>query len=81
MLGSIQEEVRSDRRSKRIIEAAQNCLQKSPYKLLQAVLCDYDEGILFLRGKLPNFYHKQLAQEAVRRVHGVAWIKNEIEVR
>ena len=40
-------------------------------------LCD---GNLMLRGRLTSFYHKQLAQEAVRHVDGVQQILNEIDV-
>jgi osmotically-inducible protein OsmY len=37
-------------------------------------------GGLVLRGRLPNFHHKQLAQETVRRLAGVRQIINETEV-
>ena len=41
-------------------------------------MCDL--GVLLLKGHLPNFYHKQLAQEAVAWVKGVSQVVNEIEV-
>lgn len=63
-----------------IAEAASECLQNSPYYDIRRVLCEYDHGILFLRGRLPSFYHKQLAQEAVVRVRGVSQVINDIEV-
>jgi osmotically-inducible protein OsmY len=39
-----------------------------------------ESGGLVLRGRLPNFHHKQLAQETVRRLAGVRQIINKIEV-
>jgi hypothetical protein len=35
---------------------------------------------LFLSGRLPSFYLKQLVQEAVRYLPGVGQIRNEIDV-
>ena len=61
-------------------DAATECLLKSPYYAVRSVLCEYDHGILFLRGRLPSFHQKQVAQEAVARVKGVTQVVNEIEV-
>ena len=63
-----------------IEEAATECLLKSPYHDVRRVLCEYDHGILFLRGRLPSFHQKQVAQEAVARVKGVTQVVNGIEV-
>ncbi len=63
-----------------IAEAAHERLRSSPYRALRAVLCECDQGILLLRGHLPSFYYKQLAQEAVARVQGVSQVINEIKV-
>lgn len=35
---------------------------------------------LFLAGRLPTFYLKQLVQEAVRNLPGVQHVRNEIDV-
>jgi hypothetical protein len=35
---------------------------------------------LFLSGRLPSFYLKQLVQEAVRHLPGVQHVRNEIDV-
>lgn len=35
---------------------------------------------LFLSGRLPTFYLKQLVQEAVRHLPGVQHVRNEIDV-
>ena len=67
-------------RSHEIGEAAMGCLRDSPYKVFWGVSCECDHGVLFLRGQLSSFHHKQVAQEAVARVSGVAQVVNEIEV-
>jgi len=53
---------------------------RSRYRPLHGIGCDFHEGILFLRVRVPRYYHKQLAQEAVRNVVGVDEIVNVIEV-
>ena len=63
-----------------IAKAANECLRNSPYRALRAISCECDQSVLLLRGRLPSFYHKQLAQEAVARVGGVSQVINEIEV-
>ncbi len=63
-----------------IAEAAKERLQNSPYLPLRKVLCECEWGVLSLRGHLPSFYQKQLAQQAVSDVKGVSQILNEIEV-
>ncbi len=63
-----------------VTEAAKDCLHKTPYHALRALSCEYDQGVLFLRGQLPTFYQKQLAQEAVLGLAGVAQVVNETEV-
>ncbi len=61
-------------------ELAQDCLRRSPYPAVRRVSCEYCEGVLVLRGRLPSYYHKQVAQEAVARLEGVTGIVNEVEV-
>jgi hypothetical protein len=58
------------------------CLAKTRLldKQLPHVSCDYREGTLYLRGRLPSFYEKQMAQETVRNLDGVEIVINEIEV-
>ncbi len=63
-----------------VAEAAKERLRNSPYLPLRKVLCECEWGVLLLRGRLPSFYHKQLAQQAVAGVKGVSRIINEIEV-
>lgn len=64
----------------KVAEAANECLRNSPYRALRGISCECEQGVVFLRGRLPSFYHKQLAQEAVGRVPGVSQVINEIHV-
>lgn len=60
--------------------AAGDRLRSSPYLPVRRIVCDYQEGVLFLRGRSPSFFYKQLAQETVGKVSGVIQVVNEIEV-
>ena len=46
----------------------------------KSVSFEVNKGQLRLSGVLGSFYHKQLAQEAVRRLDGVQRVTNEIDV-
>jgi osmotically-inducible protein OsmY len=63
-----------------IIETAKGRLRNSPHLSMQRIWCEYDRGDLFLRGQVPSFYYKQLAQEAVAGLDGVSQVVNDIEV-
>ena len=83
-LQSLMRQARLDRScsllSRKIVETATRQLLESPYANVRRISCDYDQGLLFLRGRMPCFYHKQLAQETVREIEGVDRVVNEIEV-
>jgi osmotically-inducible protein OsmY len=55
-------------------------LAACPYHALRAVYCEFRQGILTLRGRLPSFFHKQMAQEVLSGLSGVSQIVNQIEV-
>ena len=55
-------------------------LQASAYLSVRRLTCTYDEGLLVLRGSVPSFFHKQLAQQAVFGIKGVKQVLNEIDV-
>jgi hypothetical protein len=61
-------------------ELAERCLRRLPYRTLRWVTCDVKEGVLILRGRVPTYYLKQLAQTSVARVPGLKAITNNIEV-
>jgi len=66
--------------SPNIGEAARHELRSHSHLRTQRVWCEVDGGTLYLRGQVPRFFYKQLAQEAVAGIDGVTQIVNEIEV-
>jgi osmotically-inducible protein OsmY len=63
-----------------IEEIADIRLRRNGYPTLKKVSCDFSEGTLTLRGHVPTYYLKQLAQAAVAAIEGVERIHNQIEV-
>lgn len=55
-------------------------LSASPYRELRNIRCDYHDGVLTLRGRLPLFFHKQLAQQACAGFGNEVRIEDQIEV-
>jgi hypothetical protein len=66
--------------AQRVVEGAERCLRSNSYLALKNISCEYNEGVLTLRGCLPSYYLKQIAQTAVSRLDGIKRINNEIEV-
>ena len=60
--------------------AAKERLRQSSYSSLQDISCEYDDGVLILCGQVPTFFQKQLAQESVRHLEGIAQVVNQIRV-
>jgi hypothetical protein len=60
--------------------AARKRLAKTGYRSLGSVRCNYRDGTITLDGSVPSYYHKQIAQEAMRDVDNVEAIVNQIEV-
>ena len=61
-------------------ELAERCLHSNPYLALKNISCELLDGVLVLRGCLPTYYLKQIAQEAVAPLEGVERIDNQIQV-
>jgi osmotically-inducible protein OsmY len=61
-------------------ELAESRLRRSAYLALRPLSCEFRAGVLTLRGRLPSYYLKQVAQAAVATVEGVERIDNQIEV-
>lgn len=52
----------------------------SPYLQQRQLKVQAKEGRVVLRGNLPSYFQKQIAQETIKRVEGVESIENEITV-
>ncbi len=63
-----------------IREEAVMLLQESPYRELWDVACEFREGVLTLRGRVPSFFLKQIAQSIVFVMERVEEINNRLEV-
>ena len=63
-----------------VAQQAQRRLSSSDYYSMRSVRCEYHEGVLTLRGRLPSFYLKQIAQTLVVSVHGVETVSNRVDV-
>ena len=60
---------------------AERALRSGPYPALKRLSCDCQGGVLVLRGCLPSYYLKQIAQEVVaHQVPGVGRLDNQIQV-
>jgi osmotically-inducible protein OsmY len=56
-------------------------LLKSPYLPIRAVSCRLDDGVLTLKGKVPSYYFKQVAQRiAMDAIGGLAAVDNQLQV-
>jgi hypothetical protein len=64
-----------------LARAARKRLKSTSYASIRGLTCECDDrGVLYLRGRLSSYYHKQLAQEAVADLPGVVEIVNQAEV-
>ena len=48
-----------------IVFKAKERLKMAPSQAVRNVSCEFEDGVLFLRGQVSSFFEKQLAQEAV----------------
>ncbi len=63
-----------------LLERVQAALQHSPYLPLRNLKCYIHERVVILRGKVPTYYCKQLAQTLTAEIPGVDEVNNQIEV-
>ena len=63
-----------------LADAVRNALHQTAHGWLQRVAVTVEAGSIVLRGKLPSFYLKQVAQTIVLTVPGVATLRNELHV-
>jgi hypothetical protein len=59
---------------------ARSRLRKSGYHELHLIACDFHESVLTLRGRVPTFCLKQVAQTLFGELEGVGEINNRLEV-
>jgi|GEM_PF-810054 len=64
----------------RLQREASESLRTSGYAMLTSISCRVVDGILTLRGSVPTFYLKQIAQHYASRTTGVKEIQNQVSV-
>jgi osmotically-inducible protein OsmY len=74
-LDAVRQQSRNDLRG--VVESA---LARSLYFSGKNLRFEVHEDGVVLRGTVRSYYHKQLAQESLKSISGVARIHNEIEV-
>ena len=55
-------------------------MHQSPYFELHRVTCEFDRGVLTLRGRVPSYYLKQMAQALLDKLEGVSSLDNQLDV-
>ena len=60
--------------------ASEACLRRSPLLLECQIHCEFVNGILTLRGFVPNYSSKHVAQSLAKRIDGVQRVSNRLEV-
>lgn len=61
--------------------SARTAIQRAPYPQVQRVCCDYEDGVVRLRGTVASYYLKQVAQHVVTRaVPASVGVDNQLEV-
>lgn len=63
-----------------LLAAAEAALRQARSGELRSVSCDFHQGVLTLRGRVPSYYLKQLAQEVIRAVAPGEQVQNHLHV-
>jgi len=63
-----------------VVELAYQRLRRLPYTCLGDVVCMHHRGALVLSGRLPSYYMRQIALNAVTGLAGVERVVDEIKV-
>ena len=64
----------------RVAEKIDQALRATGYRSLRNLAFLVAEGLVILRGRLPSYYMKQVAQATVRAVPGVGDVHDELEI-
>jgi osmotically-inducible protein OsmY len=64
-----------------LLEQVYGALRRSPYVSGHDFRVEATEGVVRLEGAVRSFFHKQMAQELIRRVDGVERVENLLQVK
>jgi osmotically-inducible protein OsmY len=79
-LGQMTDRTHDPARKHPTARAAELLFAQCPYGSLRDLSCEYHEGLLILKGQVPSYYLKSIAQTVARGVAGVRQIENRLEV-
>lgn len=63
-----------------LADAALAALHRTGHGWLRRIVVEIDGGAIVLRGQVPSYYLKQLAQVTVLAVPGVEVVRNDLQV-
>jgi osmotically-inducible protein OsmY len=63
-----------------LIDRAQAALDRNPHLARKRLKLEARQGRLTLHGTVGSYYQKQMAQETLRKLDGVAAVENLLEV-
>jgi len=63
-----------------MLETIEQQLAATGYTALRRIKCQVDDGVVELRGSVPSYYLKQVAQTAVLRLSDIRQVHNRLEV-
>lgn len=65
----------------RLAERVRQALSESGYSMLEAVVVTVHEGAIVLRGTVPSYFMKQIAQEVAKATVRVNVLSNRLTVK
>ncbi len=66
--------------AKMLFNRVDSAIHGSPHLTGHTLHIELRRGRVVLRGVVPSYYQKQIAQEVARRVDGVERVENQLEV-
>ena len=63
-----------------VVDRVEEAILRCPHLWGRRLHVATDAGRVVLEGVVGSYYQKQMAQETIRRLDGVGWIENRLEV-
>ena len=63
-----------------LLHRIDSAIRANPYVLRRHVFLESEQGTITLRGRVDSYFQKQMVQEVLRGIDGIAAISNELEV-
>jgi osmotically-inducible protein OsmY len=63
-----------------LLHRIDSAIRSNPFVLHRRVFLEDSQGRVTLRGRVDSYYQKQMVQEVLRGMEGIAEISNELEV-